>query len=92
MEGIGDGRQDVRLLLQDTWEIMWERNDQIIVECIFIVLYENMLCTSQLMFHLVATRSNNYVVIILYKLIIHRDLDSYNFLTICRLVATRSTK
>jgi hypothetical protein len=63
---------------------MWEHSDQVNVEWfIFVVLYENMLYISQLMFHLMATRSNNYVVIILYKLIIHIDLDSYNILTVC---------
>jgi hypothetical protein len=63
---------------------MWEHSDQVNVGWfIFIVLYEDMLYTSQLMFHLVATKSNNYVAIISYKLIIHKDLDSYNLLMVC---------
>jgi hypothetical protein len=39
---------------------------------------------SQLMLHLVAAKSNNDVFIISYKLIIHRVLESYNVVTICR--------
>jgi hypothetical protein len=63
---------------------MWERNDQVSVECfMFVVLYEDMLYTFQLMLHMVATRSNNYAVIISYKVIIHRNLNSYNLLMVC---------
>jgi hypothetical protein len=65
---------------------MWERSDQVSLEwSIFDVLYDKMLYTSQLMFHLVATKSNNYVFIISYKLIIHRILESYNLLIVCQL-------
>jgi hypothetical protein len=65
---------------------MWECNDKVNLEWfIFIVLYENMLYTSQLILDLVATRSSNYVFIISYKLIIHRILESYNLLMICQL-------
>jgi hypothetical protein len=63
---------------------MWERNDQVSLEWfIFVVLYEDVLYTFQLMFHLVATKSNIHVFIILYKLAIHKLLESYNLLMIC---------
>jgi hypothetical protein len=64
---------------------MWEHNDQLSLGWfIFIVLYEDMLYTSQLMLHLVATKPNNYVCIISYKLTIHKVLESYNLLTVCQ--------
>jgi hypothetical protein len=61
MKGIGDGRQDVCLILLDTWRTMQKHSDQVSMECfIFVVLYEDCY-TSQLKLHLVAARSNNDV-------------------------------
>jgi len=86
MKGIGNEKQNVHLLFIDILKIMRECSDQVSLEWfIFIVLYEDMLYIFQLILDLVATKSSNYVFIILYKLIIHRVLESYNLLTICQL-------
>ncbi len=56
MKGVEDGRQDVYLLFLNTWRTMEEHSDQVNLEwLIFIVSYEEMLYTFQLMFNLVAT-------------------------------------
>jgi len=67
MKGIGDGRQDVWLLLPDTFRTMQERNDQISLEWFIFVVSMKTCYIAQLKFHSMATRSNNDVFIVSFR-------------------------